>query len=130
MLGILRRHLNSWVARLFFFLLIGTFVLWGVGDVVRNIGLDDTSVASVAGHKIELPEAQEAYRRQLQQITRMLGGKTEPTAEMRRNIANEAVNQLITQIALNAAVTNMGLAVPEAALRQAVYDIPSFHAAK
>ncbi len=126
MLAVLRRHLNSWVARLFFFMLIAMFVTWGVGDVIRNVGIEDTSVATVAGHRIELPEAQDAYRRQLQQVTRMLGDKTEPTPEMRRNIANEAVNQLITQIAMNVAVNNMGLAVPEAALRQAVYDMPIF----
>src|SRR5271166_5857776 len=101
MLASVRRHLNSWVARLFFFMLIAMFVVWGVGDVVRNIGLDDTSVATVAGHKIELPEAQEAYRRELQQVTRLLGGKTEPNAEMRRAIAAQAIGQLITQYALN-----------------------------
>jgi peptidyl-prolyl cis-trans isomerase D len=127
MLASVRRHLNSWVARLFFFMLIAMFVVWGVGDVVRNVGLDDTSVATVAGHKIELPEAQEAYRRQLQQVTRVLGGKTEPTADMRRAIAAQAVGQLITQYALNQAVAGMGLAVPQDALRQAIYDMPSFH---
>ena len=127
MLVFVRRHLNSWVARLFFFLLIAMFVTWGVGDVIRNVGLDDTSLATVGGHKIEQPEAQQAYQRQLQQVTRMLGGKAEPTAEMRRAIAADAVNQLITQVALNIAVTDMGLAVPEDALRQAVYDMPAFH---
>jgi len=127
MLASVRRHLNSWVARLFFFLLIAMFVVWGVGDVIRNIGLDDTSVATVAGHKIELPEAQEAYRRQLQQVTRLLGGKTGPNEEMRRAVAAQAVGQLITQYALNEAVAHMGLAVPEDALRQAVYDMPTFH---
>jgi len=130
MLVSVRRHLNSWVARLFFFLLIAMFVTWGVGDVIRNIGIDDTSVATVAGHKIDQQEAQAAYQRQLQQVTRMLGGKSEPTADMRRAIAADAVSQLITQVALNLAVADMGIAVPEDALRQAVYDMPAFHDTK
>ncbi len=126
MLASLRRHLNSWVARAFFMLLVATFVLWGVGDVIRNIGFEDTSVATVAGERIELPEAQHAYQRQLQQVTRAMGGKTEPSPEMRKAVAAQAIDQLITQAALNAAVANMGIAVPDAALRQAVYAMPSF----
>ena len=130
MLGSLRRHLNSWVAKAFFMLLVAMFVLWGVGDVIRNIGFEDTSVATVAGQRIELPEAQQAYQRQLQQFTRALGGKTEPTPAMRKAIAAQAVDQLITQAALNAAVAGMGIAVPNDALRQAVYAMPAFHNAQ
>ena len=121
----LRRNLNTWPAKLFFLLLIGVFVTWGVGDVIRNIAVD-TSVASVAGRHIELPEAQEAYRRQLQQVTRMLGGKIEPTEDMRRSVASQAVGQLITQYAVSDAISRMGLAVPENALRQAVFAMPAF----
>jgi peptidyl-prolyl cis-trans isomerase D len=127
MLASFRRHLNSWVARTFFMLLVAMFVLWGVGDVIRNIGFEDTSVATVAGERIEMPEAQQAYQRQLQQVTRALGGKTEPSADMRKAIAAQAIDQLITQVALNAAVAGMGLAVPDAALRQAIYAMPAFH---
>ena len=127
MLASVRRHLNSWVAKAFFFLLVAMFVLWGVGDVIRNIGFEDTSVATVAGQRIELPEAQQAYQRQLQQLTRALGGKTEPSPDMRKAVAAQAIDQLITQVALNSAVANMGLAVPDEALRQAIYAMPSFH---
>src|SRR6516225_8103192 len=130
MLASVRRHLNSWVAKAFFFLLVAMFVLWGVGDVIRNIGFEDTSVATVAGQRIELPEAQQAYQRQLQQLTRALGGKTEPSPDMRKAVAAQASHQLITQVALNSAVANMGLAVPDEALRQAIYAMPGFHNAQ
>ena len=100
MLAVFRRHLSSWVARLFFLLLIGTFVLWGVGDVIRNMGAGDGSVATVAGRKIGLPVVQEAYRRQLAQVTRMFGGKIDPTPQMRRGIAAQAIEQIVTQTAL------------------------------
>ena len=92
MLALFRRHLDSWVAKLFFALLVGVFVLWGVGDVIRNVGVD-TSVATVGGVKIELPEVQDAYRRQLASVTRMFGGKIDPTPEMRKSIAGQALEQ-------------------------------------
>ena len=129
MLAMFRRHLDSWVARVFFLLLIGTFVLWGVGDVFRNMGGDDGSIATVGSIKVSVPEAQDAYRRQLAQLTRMFGGKIDPTPQMRRGVAAQAVEQLVTQAALNNAVGAIGLGASDDALRQAVYDIPNFHGA-
>ena len=128
MLALFRRHLDSWVAKLFFALLVGVFLLWGVGDVIRNVGLD-TSVATVGGVKIELPEVQDAYRRQLASVTRMFGGKIDPTPEMRKSIAGQALEQVITQTAMQIAVDKLGLAVPDEALRQAVYGMEAFRGA-
>ncbi len=125
MLSSFRRHLDSWVAKLFFALLVGVFVLWGVGDVIKNIGID-TSVATVAGTKIELPEVQDAYRRQLQQTTQMFGGKIDPTPEMRKAIAGQALEQVITRTAMTIAVDKLGIAVPDEALRQAIFAMPVF----
>jgi peptidyl-prolyl cis-trans isomerase D len=126
MLSVFRSHLNSWPARLLFVGLAVAFAAWGVGDVLRNVG-DDGSLASVAGRKIELPEVQEAYRRQLAQVTKMLGGKVEPTPEIRRSVAGQALERVITQTALNAAVSRLGVVVPDTVVRQAVFDIPAFH---
>ncbi len=125
MLATFRRHLNTWVAKVFFALLVGVFVLWGVGDVVKNVGVD-TSVATVAGQKIELPEVQEAYRRQLDQVTRMFGGKVDPTPQMRKAIAGQALEQVITRAAMDSAVQKFGLAVPDAALLQSIQEMQIF----
>jgi peptidyl-prolyl cis-trans isomerase D len=129
MLSTFRIYLNTWPARVFFLLLTSSFILWGVTDVVRNIS-HDSSVARVAGHKIEMPELQEQYRRDLAQVTRMLGGKEEPGAEMRRTVAEQAAEQLVTQAALAINVHALGIAVPDAALRTAVADNPAFRDAK
>jgi peptidyl-prolyl cis-trans isomerase D len=126
MLAMFRRHLNSWVARLFFLMLVGTFVLWGVGDVINNLG-SGGALAVVAGHKIQLADVQQAYQRQMAQVTQMLGGKMDATPEMKRGVAGQALEQVITQAALNGAVTDMGVGVSEDGLRQAVADIPAFH---
>ncbi|MCX7383454.1 MAG: SurA N-terminal domain-containing protein [Alphaproteobacteria bacterium] len=125
MLATFRRHLDTWVAKVFFALLVGVFVLWGVGDVVKNVGVD-TSVATVAGQKIELPEVQEAYRRQLDQVTRMFGGKVDATPQMRKAIAGQALEQVITRAAMDNAVQQFGIAVPDPALLQAIREMAIF----
>ena len=126
MLATFRRYLNTWVARLFFMVLVASFGLWGVADVIRNLGAGDGSAATVAGRKIEMPELQEAYRRQLAQVTRMFGTQVQPTLQIRRSVAEQSLAQLITQTAIDAEVADMGLTSPDEGLRAAIYAIPSF----
>ena len=132
MLVTFRRGLNTWPARLLFMFLVVMFVAWGVGsDILRLItgGMSDDSVATVGSRSIGLPELQDAYRRQLAQVMRTFGGHTEPTPEIRRGVAAQALQRLITQTALTETANAMGLVVPEAALRQTTFQIPAFHGA-
>ena len=125
MLGMLRRFADTWIAKIFFVILVGAFGLWGVADVVRNAA-DDKALAVVGSKSIELPEAQDAYRRQLAQVTRMLGTEVQPTADMRKAVAGQALERLVTGAALDDKAQALGLAVPDEALRQAVFDMPAF----
>lgn len=125
MLSLFRRFLDTWIAKLFFIVLVGSFGLWGVADVIRNLG-NDGSLAVVGPRKIELPEAQDAYRRQLAQVTRMFGSQIQPTPEIKRSVAAQALERLITAAALDNKVADLGIAAPDAAVRQAVFDMPSF----
>jgi peptidyl-prolyl cis-trans isomerase D len=128
MLALFRRHLNSWAARVLFLLLVIAFGLWGIADVVRNIGHDDNSVATVAGQTITTAELDDVYRRQMAEISRMMGTQT-PSPQMRLAVAERALDGLVTQAAVADAVQRMGLAVPDDALRQAVFAIPAFRGA-
>jgi len=126
MLSLFRRFLNTWAARAFFIVLIASFGLWGIADVVRNVGRDN-AIATVGDRKIEAPEFQEAMRTQLAQVSRMLGGKTEPTPAIRQAVAGQALDRLIVQAAIQNEVSRLGLAVPDEAVRAAVFDVKAFH---
>ncbi len=125
MLTLVRRFLDTWLAKVFFIVLVASFGLWGVADVVRNLGTE-TSLAVVGSRKIELPEAQEPYRRRLAEVTRMFGTQIAPTPEIRRSVAGQTVESLITAAALDNKVAEWRLSAPDAAVRQAVFDIPAF----
>lgn len=125
MLGTFRKFLGTGAARVFFVLLIIPFILWGVADVARNMG-QETSLATVGDRRIEPPEFQEAFRQQVSQVSRMLGGRTEPTPAMRRGIAGQTLDRLIVQAAIAEEVQRLGVAVPDEALRRAVFEIPAF----
>ena len=125
MIGALRRSLDSWVVRGFFLLMVLAFITWGVGDVFRLIGTD-TWVAKVGGETIEAPAVQQAYQRQMADLSRRLPAGTDATPEMRRAVASTALQGLINQVALQQEETRLGIVVPDAAVRQQVFAMPAF----
>lgn len=125
MLAQIRRFLNTKIARLFFVVLIVPFVLWGVADVARNFG-QDGSLARVGDRRVEAPEFQDAFRRQMAEVSRMMGGKVEPTAAMRRGVAGQTMERLVIQAAIADEVDRLGIVAPDEAVRQAVFELPGF----
>lgn len=125
MLSALRNLARTWVAKALFVLLILSFAIWGIEDIVRNFGRD-TAVARVAGESIEVETAQNAVRREMLQLQRRLGPNFEPDENIRRAVAAQALEQLIAERTLHAEAERMGVAVPEEAVRDYVFSIPSF----
>lgn len=126
MIGLMRHALTTWPARLFFGLLVVVFVIWGIGDVFRTGFNSDTAIATVAGRSIDGAEVAETYRKQLSQLSRSLGTDITPTLPMKKAIADQALETVITQTAVAAEVANLGLIAPDDAVRQAVFEIPTF----
>ena len=94
MITAMRRLAGTWFAKLLFVLLILSFAVWGIEDMLRNIGRD-TAVARVGDDAIEVEEAQEAARRELQRIQRQLQGRMEMDARIRRAVAEQALEGLV-----------------------------------
>lgn len=128
MLAALRRFAGTWPARIFFVLLVGSFGLWGVADVLRNGlgGADPNAVATVGGERIDPHELQDVSRRMLAQYQQQSGSTAAPTPEIRRGIAEQALQQLVIQAAFAAEVKRLGVQVPDEALRQATFSTPAF----
>ncbi|MBW8269114.1 peptidylprolyl isomerase [Caldovatus aquaticus] len=128
MLTALRRLAGTWVARALFIVLVFSFAIWGIGDMVRNFGRD-TAVARVAGEPIALEEAQLAVRREVQRLARQLGPNFEADEAVRRAVAAQAVEGLIAERALRAEARRMSVVVPEEAVREFVWTIPALQGA-
>lgn len=126
MLTSLRRLASTWVAKLLFALLIASFAVWGIGDTVRNFGRD-TAVARVGGEPIEFEEAQAAIRREMQRVARQVGPQFENDPRIRRAVADQAMEQLVLDRVLRAEAGRLGIAVPDAAVRDFIFSIQGFH---
>ncbi len=125
MLSFFRALLDTWVARVFFVVLIAAFGLWGIGDVIRNVG-HDSALATVGSRKIEPPEFQDAFRRGMAEVTRMMGNKGEATLAVRKTVAEQTLDRLVIQSAIADEVDRLGLVVPDDTLRRAVFETPAF----
>jgi len=125
MLTAFRRLASTWVAKALFLVLVLSFGIWGIGDMVRNFGRD-YAVARVNGQPIEMEEAQNAFRREMQRLQRTLGGQFENDPRVRQAIAAQAVDSLIMDRVLRAETERLRIAVPDEAVRQFVLSIPGF----
>ena len=125
MISTFRAYLGTWAVRGFFIILVASFALWGVGDVLKLAG-SSSWIAKVGSRAIEPAELDQSYRREMAQMARMLPAGQDPTVEIKRAVARQALDRLIGQTAIAEEVKRLNLMVPEEALRQAIYDMAAF----
>jgi peptidyl-prolyl cis-trans isomerase D len=125
MISAFRRYLETWYVRAFFLVMVATFVLWGVGDMLRVVGTS-TWVAKVGGTTIEAQTMETEYRRALSAASRDLPPGQEPSPELRREVADQTLQRLIGEAAVSQELRNLRIAVPEPILVQTVRGVPAF----
>ena len=128
MISAFRRLAGTWFAKGLFLLLVLSFGVWGIEDVIRNFG-QDTAVARVGGEPIQLTEAQNAARRETQRLQRQLGPRFEPNEAFRQAVARQAVENLIASRAQTVEAHRLGIAASLEAVRAYTFAIPAFHGA-
>ena len=125
MISTFRNSLSSWVVRGFFLVLVASFAFWGIGDVVK-MGGNATWIAKVGDHAIEPPELDSAYRRDMQQLARTLPAGQDPSLDIKRAVARQALDRLIAQAAIGEEVAKLHLLATDDAIRNAIFGIPGF----
>jgi peptidyl-prolyl cis-trans isomerase D len=127
MISSFRRYLETWYVRAFFLLMVASFVLWGVGDMLRVIGTD-TWAAKVGGTTIEVQALETEYRRAMTLASRDLPPGQEATQAMRREVEEQALRGMIGQAAMSQELRDLRIVVPQPALVDTVRKLPAFHA--
>jgi peptidyl-prolyl cis-trans isomerase D len=106
-------------------LIIVSFVIWGVGDMLR--GFSPSTVASVGSAKISAQDYKVAYDRAIQQYQRRF--KRPFTNEEARQIGldRSVLQQLVNEAAVDEEARKLGLGISDEALRGVITSNPSFH---
>ena len=105
-------------------LIIVSFVIWGVGDMLR--GFTTSTVASVGGAKISAQEYRTTYQRTLQQYQRRL--RRPFTNEEAREIGldRSVLQRLLSEAAIDEETRKLGLDISDDALRDMITSNPNF----
>ncbi len=124
MLDFLRRGVKSWVAKILLALLILSFAVWGIGDIF--ISGQNATVARAG----ETEVGSERFVREIVRQQNLLSRQQGALISLQDMQAAGVGRQLATAMAREAAFTEelgaLGLAVPAAAVRDAILANPSF----
>ncbi len=126
MLSAFRKFAGTWPARIFFLVLVASFASWGIADVIRNIGGSSGAVATVGGHDIGPQQFMAEYQANLRRMAERVPDPAQLPPGLRAQVAQQSLQKLVTQAAIAAEVGRMGVAVPDEAVRQAVFAMPDF----
>ncbi|MBM3602469.1 MAG: hypothetical protein FJX22_01630, partial [Alphaproteobacteria bacterium] len=113
MLQAIRNHTTSILARLLFVLLIASFAIWGIADIVRS-GFGQVSVARIGNQSIHLSD----FRQSLElELSRISGGSQQPLtlAMLRKEGTLKPVANMLLTRQIMAAYTHHAGILPDAA---------------
>jgi peptidyl-prolyl cis-trans isomerase D len=105
-------------------LIIVSFVIWGVGDMLR--GFTTSTVASVGGIKISAQEYRGAYDRAIQQYQRRFRRPLTNEEARQLGLDRSILQQLLNEAAVDDEAHKLGLDISENALRAIITSNPNF----
>lgn len=123
MLEKLRRGASGWIAKILLGLLILSFAVWGVADMVT--GRSSTTLAQVGDRKITETEFRDAHQIQMENIARQFGRR--PGPELARPLALSTLQRLMSSAAVEEHASRLDLSVSEKAVVESIEADPTFH---
>jgi len=124
MLDALRRGSTGWVAKILFALLVVSFAIWGVADVFTGYGRG--SVATVGNQEIRAEDYQRAFQNELNIIKRQSGRNISTEEARAAGLDNRVLAQLIAWAAVEQHASELGLALSDAAIVDALKNDAAF----
>src|SRR5579883_26475 len=128
MLRGLRKASSNWVGKTIMAavvaFLIGSFAIWGIGDIFRGFGL--STPAKVGGTEIGVEPFRQIYNDRLQEIGRQLGRPITPDQARALGFDRQILAQLTAEIALDEEARALRLNLSDAELARRITSQPAF----
>ena len=125
MLQFIRNYAGSWIVKILFVLLILSFGVWGIGDMVRQGGISST-VASVGKVDIDRAELDQEFRRQMERLRPMLGGSLTTEQARQFGLLDQSLSSLIQRALYDQAARDLGISVGPEVVKQYIANEPAF----
>jgi peptidyl-prolyl cis-trans isomerase D len=125
MLNSMRQYATSWVVKVLLGLLIVSFAVWGIGDVLRSPGTGG-ALASVASEEVTTQEVMREFEARYEALQEQAGGGLSRHQAVSFGLMNQALDVAVARALVDAHARDLGLAVSDAELAEAVRRNPLF----
>lgn len=123
MLDGFRKHSNSIIVKGLFVLLIASFALWGVGDMLQP-AVQGGSVASVGHKDISAQEVYVDYQREMARMRQLTGG--EVTMGLATAVGGQVVDRHVNRALLSVKADDLDIAISDEVVAQTIRTMPVF----
>lgn len=125
MKGSLRKKVARAVTIVLFGLLILSFAVWGIGDVVRGVG-QEVAVAEVGDQSIRQAAFSAQLSREMNRLRQSFGGQFDTEQARALGLVDQVLQQMITRSLYEEQADRMGLAASDDQIRARIAREPSF----
>ena len=126
MLSLMRKHAGSWLIKVLLGGIAITFVSWGGYQVTSQ---RSGRVATVNGETITAEEYRITYKRLIEQVQQRFGNNLNEEMIKNLQLPKQAIDQLVDQMLMRQAATDMGLRVSDQDLSRSIKSISAFQTA-
>jgi peptidyl-prolyl cis-trans isomerase D len=124
MLDSLRRGALNWFAKALLGLLVIAFAVWGIGDVVRNVGRG--TLATIGSAQITVDEYRQAYQDEMASLTRRFGRRLTNEQAKLLGVEQRALARLISAAAIDHHARDLQLALSDQGMAEIIRNDPGF----
>jgi len=125
MFSTIRKGLGSIFVMILLGLLVASFALWGIGDVLTGGGRN--TVATVGETQIDAQSFYAEYQRQLARIEQQAEQAIDPDEARALGLPQRVLAQMIDRAALDEAARRLGLRASDDMVKAAVREIEAFN---
>jgi peptidyl-prolyl cis-trans isomerase D len=123
--GLVAYFKESIVIKIFLGLLMVSFGVWGVGDVLTP-GMDPNLAIKVGRTEVSLADLKRRFEVDQERFKEQAGGKLDSTPELKSSILKRTVDQITHTATADAYGLDIGLTVPDARLREEIRNQAAF----
>ncbi len=125
MLQVFRDHAHKWFVKVLLSLIVLSFGIWGIGDVIYKF-FTHRPVVKVGKHSISQEELSHHLQKESARIREMTKGKATAQQIKALGVHMSVINRLVTQLVLSDELERMNLGASDDLLKDQIQSMPAF----